>query len=74
MPAERRHYAPEGGMELREDDSVLDVTKWREDQIQQRGGDANVRAYDPKLEGLMNSMLKELRAIKNEIFLMRNGE
>ena len=74
MPAERRHYAPEGGMELREDDSVLDVTKWREDQIQQRNNQAHIRGFDPKVYGLMLSVLKELKGIKEELINIKEGE
>ena len=45
-----------------------------DDELQEKNGQEHQRVYDPVAESLMNIMIKELREIKNEIFLMRNGE
>ena len=74
MAAERKYYAPEVGKELRDDDTVLDVTKWREDQVQQRNNQAHIRGFDTKVYGLMLSVLKELKGIKEELINIKEGE
>jgi len=61
LPHDRQFYEPEGGLALDKDSNLFDVTQWRKDGTQERGGQDHQRVYDPTSEELQKQILEQLK-------------
>lgn len=85
---DRSEYRPSGGQELKFDNTVFDVSKWREDslesgkrleeiaesELQNRNGQDSQRVYDPTANSTLKQILKELKKMNLQLNLITGEE
>ena len=61
-------------MALDKDNGVFDVTAWRKDGTQTRGGQEHHRVYDPEATTLLKEILAEMRSMNRHLEIITELE